>query len=61
MKFTIATGFDRTTQDEVFTTVDINEEGLREILTPVFQRLDYARAKKLLADMAKAGKLVVVE
>ena len=61
MKFTIATGFDKTKQDEVFTTVQFGEPALREIVSGVLNRMEYAQREKLLRKFAAEGKLTVEE
>lgn len=60
MKFKIATGFDTTKHDEVFTTADFGDEALREIVTGVLNRLDYAQREAFLARLEKEKKLTVV-
>ncbi len=60
MKFKIATGFDTTKHDEVFTTADFGDEALREIVTGVLNRLDYAQREALLSRLEKDKKLTVV-
>lgn len=59
MKFKIATGFDTTKHDEVFTTADFGEDALREIVTGVLNRLDYAQREALLVKFEKEGKVSV--
>lgn len=60
MKFKIATGFDTTKHDEVFTTADFSDEALREIVTGVLNRLDYVQRENLLNRLEKEKKLTVV-
>lgn len=60
MKFKIATGFDTEIRDEVFTTVGLGDEALRELVTGVLNRLDYAQRESLLERFEKDKKLTVV-
>ena len=61
MTFNIATGFDSQQREELFTTVDLGDEALREIVTDVFRKLDYIQRENLLRKLAKDKKLTVVE
>lgn len=60
MTFNIATDFDSQKRDELFTTVDLGDDALREIVTGVFQKLEYAQRANLLRKLAKDNKLTVV-
>jgi adenylylsulfate kinase-like enzyme len=61
MRFTLATGFDRNTQDEVTTTFDLDVSLIRETLQKGFDKMDYAERTAWIFKNAETGKLLVDE
>jgi len=61
MRFTLATGFDRTSQDEVVTTFDLDVALIRETLQKGFDKMDYAERSAWIRKHAETGKLLVDE
>lgn len=60
MKFKIATGFDTQTRDEEFTTVEISEAALHQVVTDVVNKMNYDQRTAWLIKLKKEGTATVV-
>jgi hypothetical protein len=60
MKFKFATGFDREKQDEEFTTVELSDKALQDIVVNLVNRMEYAQRNVWLGKLVKAGEAEVV-